>query len=74
MVTTADKAPLVSPVIPVTVSCVLVAAVTVPVPAGENTTVLLPGVVASKPVPLMTSVAAPVVINALEAVTVGGVT
>ena len=52
-VTTADRGPMLRPETLVTVRRVAVAAVTVPLPAGENITVLLPGVVASKLLPVM---------------------
>ena len=65
VVTTANKAaPSVSPVMPVTVKEVAVEAVTVPVPVGVKATVLLPGVVASKPVPVIVSVV-PVMVSAV---------
>ena len=71
MVTTALNAPSVSPVMPVTVKEVAVEAVTVPVPDGLKTTVLLPGVV-EKLVPVIVRVVALLARFAVLCVTVGG--
>ena len=73
LVTTAFKAPAVSPVRPVTVREVVVEAVTVPVPVGLKTTVLLPGVV-EKPVPVIVSVDALRARSAVLSVTVASST
>ena len=70
MVTTTLKGPAVWPVIPVTVSELAVAEVTVPVPEGVKTTVLLLAV-ASKPVPLITKLEAVAAMVAVLLVTTG---
>jgi hypothetical protein len=59
VVTTAFNVPALKPPKPVTVKEVVVAAVTVPLPAGVKTTVLLPAV-DENPKPLIVRVVAPI--------------
>jgi hypothetical protein len=70
LVTTAFSAPALNPLKPVTVKVVAVEAVTVPLPAGVKTTVLLPAV-GENPKPLIVRVVAPIARLAVLLVTTG---
>ena len=72
VVTTAYKVPRLRPLRLVTVKVLPVAAVTIPLPPGVKTTVLVPGVAASKSIPVIVRAMALIGIFAKSGFTVGG--